>query len=186
MQSPRSPRFPNARLQRASYFGAIVHSSSTSCRVRMKPCGTSCCRDCWRAAEPAQLAFQIMKFLSGIEGLQIKARDRMTTQAVLEATSIGLRYPGESRAVLETFDFTLEAGEIVSILGPSGVGKSSGLLVLGGLQRPTDGTVGMNGTPLHGVHPRVGIAFQDPSLLPWLSLEKNQFPRPVGCDFSSC
>src|SRR6266436_10322341 len=41
-----------------------------------------------------------MKFLSGIEGLQIKARDRMTTQAVLEATSIGLRYPGESRAVL--------------------------------------------------------------------------------------
>ncbi len=41
----------------------------------------------------------------------------MTAQAVLEATSIGLRYPGESRAGLETFDFTLEAGETVSILG---------------------------------------------------------------------
>jgi hypothetical protein len=32
----------------------------------------------------------------------------MTTQAVLEATSIGLRYPGESRAVLEAFDFALQ------------------------------------------------------------------------------
>jgi hypothetical protein len=32
----------------------------------------------------------------------------MTAQAVLEATSIGLRYPGEGRAVLETFDFALQ------------------------------------------------------------------------------
>ena len=31
----------------------------------------------------------------------------------------------------------------------------------------------MNGVPLHGVNPRVSIAFQDPSLLPWLSLERN-------------
>ena len=90
----------------------------------------------------------------------------MTAQ-VLEARNIGLRYPGESRAVLQSFDFTLEAGETVSILGPSGVGKSSLLRVLAGLQQPTDGSVRMNGVPLHGVSPRVSIAFQDPSLLPW-------------------
>jgi NitT/TauT family transport system ATP-binding protein len=40
--------------------------------------------------------------------------------------------------------------------------------------------VRMNGTPLHGVHRRAAIAFQDPSLLPWLSLEKNV---AFGLDF---
>ena len=82
----------------------------------------------------------------------------MTAQAVLEAISIGLRYPGESRAVLETFDFTLEAGG-VSILGPSGVGISSLLRVLGGLQQPTDGTVRRNDPPVHGIRRRVAIVF---------------------------
>lgn len=104
----------------------------------------------------------------------------MTVQPVLEATNIGLRYPGESRAVLQAFDFALEAGEIVSILGSSGVGKSSLLRVLAGLQQPTDGTVRMRGVPLQGVNPRVAIAFQDPSLLPWLSLENNV---AFGLDF---
>jgi ABC-type transport system involved in cytochrome bd biosynthesis fused ATPase/permease subunit len=41
----------------------------------------------------------------------------MTTRPVLEASNIGLRYPGESHAVLQSFDFALGAGETVGILG---------------------------------------------------------------------
>ncbi len=97
----------------------------------------------------------------------------MTAPRVLEATGIGLRYPGAQKAVIEAFDFTLKAGEIVGMLGSSGVGKSSLLRILGGLQSPTEGAMLINGMPMHGVHPRVAIAFQDPGLLPWLSLERN-------------
>ena len=52
--------------------------------------------------------------------------------------------------------------------------------MLAGLQAPSAGTLDMEGQPLAGVHPRVAVAFQDPGLLPWLTLERNV---AFGLDF---
>lgn len=97
---------------------------------------------------------------------------------VLQASSIALGYG--QRRILENFALNLRPGEVVTLLGPSGVGKSSLLRVLAGLQAPLEGEVRLFGEPLAGPHPRVAVAFQDPSLLPWLNLEHNV---AFGLDF---
>ena len=103
------------------------------------------------------------------------------TQALaLSARRIALHYRGSRTPVLANFSLNLAKGEVVTVLGPSGVGKSSLLRVLAGLQQPSAGLVETAGRVVSGVHPRLAIAFQNPGLLPWLDLERNV---AFGLDF---
>lgn len=80
---------------------------------------------------------------------------------------------GEDVVALADTDFKLNPGEFVSIVGPSGCGKSTVMRIIAGLIEPTKGAVFLNGTAIDGPSESVGIAFQRPVLLPWLTVARN-------------
>ena len=64
-------------------------------------------------------------------------------------------------------------GEIVAIIGGSGCGKSTLLRAIAGLDRASTGTVTLDDDAITAPHAKIGIIFQEPRLLPWLSVADN-------------
>jgi sulfonate transport system ATP-binding protein len=91
---------------------------------------------------------------------------------VLALQNVGKTYPNGVRA-LDGVTLTVALGEIVAIVGGSGCGKSTLLRAVSGLDRPTAGTVTLDGEPITAPHEKIGIVFQEPRLLPWLSVARN-------------
>lgn len=78
-----------------------------------------------------------------------------------------------ARTVFERVSFDLARGEIVSLIGPSGCGKSTLLRAIAGLDRQAQGTVLLDQQLQRGPSERIGVIFQEPRLLPWLSVADN-------------
>ena len=105
------------------------------------------------------------------------------SEPLLRARDVWLEYPDATRRVtaLRNVDLVVTRGASIGIMGPSGSGKSSLLLVLGGLRRPTRGSVTLDGAewPPHAGtsadvrRRRVGFVFQQPFLVPYLTLREN-------------
>jgi NitT/TauT family transport system ATP-binding protein len=79
---------------------------------------------------------------------------------------------GQTHA-LDKFSATIRAGELVCILGPSGCGKTTLLWAMSGLHPLTSGRVLLDGTPVAGPRPEIGMVFQEANLLPWRNLKQN-------------
>lgn len=78
-----------------------------------------------------------------------------------------------THTVLGDLDFVIDPGQVVTLLGASGSGKSTILRLVAGLDRPTAGRIEIDGEPVRGVDPRCAMVFQEPRLLPWRSLAGN-------------
>ena len=91
---------------------------------------------------------------------------------MLALNNVGKTYPNGVRA-LDGISLEVGLGEIVVVVGGSGCGKSTLLRLVSGLDRPTQGTIALDGTPIRAPHERIGIVFQEPRLLPWLSVADN-------------
>lgn len=73
---------------------------------------------------------------------------------------------------LQDVSVTMKSGEFVSLVGPSGCGKSTILRLVAGLILPTLGRVTVDGAEVETPSPERGVVFQNPTLFPWLTVEK--------------
>jgi len=108
----------------------------------------------------------------------------MTNPPIVSATDLSRRY-GEGDTAVDALDgisVSFERGRFAAIMGPSGSGKSTLMHILAGLDRPTGGSVVIDGTELAGLddgkltelrRDKLGFIFQFFNLLPVLTAEEN-------------
>lgn len=98
----------------------------------------------------------------------------MVSKIVIEHLSKG--YPlsrGTFFPVLSNINFQIKSGEFVSIIGPSGVGKSTLFHILSGISDPDSGTIRIGGKEATMRRGQFGYMFQSHLLLPWKTAQEN-------------
>ncbi len=83
---------------------------------------------------------------------------------------------GDGRAaqlVLDQISLTMHTGQFLALLGSSGSGKSTLMRLVAGLEKPTSGSLSLDGQPIRGPGSDRGMVFQKYSLYPWLTAAEN-------------
>lgn len=93
----------------------------------------------------------------------------------IELSDVSVTFGRGERAVpaLATTSLRIGHGEFVALVGPSGCGKSTILRLVAGLVQPSTGVVILGGREVAAKALRIGMAFQNPTMLPWLTIEQN-------------
>jgi NitT/TauT family transport system ATP-binding protein len=80
---------------------------------------------------------------------------------------------GEGPLIIDDLTLTASPGDFISLIGPSGCGKSTVLKLISGLSILTTGTLKVNGLAPEQAARELAYVFQEPTLLPWLTVGKN-------------
>ncbi len=93
----------------------------------------------------------------------------------IELSAAAVTFGRGDKAVPALAETTLRIaeGEFVALVGPSGCGKSTILKLVSGLVQPSTGAVIVGGREVGAKALRIGMAFQNPTMLPWLTIEQN-------------
>jgi nitrate/nitrite transport system ATP-binding protein len=94
----------------------------------------------------------------------------------VEISQLMKSYPapgGGQSVIVKDFNLKINKGEFVTVIGHSGCGKSTQLMMLAGLTEITEGAIVIAGKEIAGPGPDRGIVFQSPSLLPWMTAYDN-------------
>lgn len=91
----------------------------------------------------------------------------------LESVTMSYRARDGDYTAVSDVDLTVERGRFVSIVGPTGCGKSTVLNAVAGLLAPTAGRLLIDGAPLRGLNRHAGYLFQQDALLPWKTVLDN-------------
>jgi sulfonate transport system ATP-binding protein len=91
---------------------------------------------------------------------------------MLTLERVGKTYPNGVHAI-DGISLTVKPGEVVAVIGGSGCGKSTLLRAVSGLDTPNQGRVLLDGVAINAPHESIGIIFQEPRLLPWLTVAGN-------------
>jgi NitT/TauT family transport system ATP-binding protein len=105
--------------------------------------------------------------------VKVAARDELK----LVVRDVGMTYThprsGRETTALEDIALEVRDGEFITLVGPSGSGKSTLLALIDGQLTPTRGTLQIDGAPIKRGTGQRAMVFQDASLFPWLTAEKN-------------
>ncbi|MDO1584959.1 ABC transporter ATP-binding protein [Rhizobium oryzicola] len=97
----------------------------------------------------------------------------VTRIAQLENVQVRFGKGENTFLALDRTNLTVRAGDFVAMVGPSGCGKSTILKLVAGLLKPTDGMVFVAGREVGAEQVGIGMAFQNPTMLPWLTIRQN-------------
>jgi len=91
---------------------------------------------------------------------------------LIEIKNVSIQFNAPRKGRIEALaptDLKIEPGSFISLIGPSGCGKSTLLNAVGGFVPLTTGTIELDGEPVKGINPDVGVVFQQYALFPWLT-----------------
>src|SRR5690242_627620 len=97
----------------------------------------------------------------------------MPPLAQFEHVSLSFVTPNRVLKALDDVSYEIIEGEFVSIICPSGCGKTTMMNMLAGFQQPTTGSVTFEGRSIFGPGPERGVIFQDYGVFPWLTVRDN-------------